>query len=665
MTKAAITARLADLQSWRYSLESQVSRIREFLHAHQFLTANVDAALREAGVLIADERVTITFVAEMGRGKSELINGLFFSDLGRRLLPSGPGKSTRCVTELRFSRDARTGLKLLPIETRESPRRLTELLKDESQWRAIFFDADNPDSIARALAALSETKRISVNDAVAWGLHGSGIAVAVNESNSAMVDVPRWRYAVVNLPHPLLDAGLVIIDTPGFAALSLEPELARVRVPSSDALVLVFDITQGVTKTDLATCKDYLGNTSSYRERALGTATDESRQMRMVVLNKIDTLEVPAQESPTETNRELLREIDRRVRDAADMLRVDPIRVIAVSARQGLAGKLANDNDQLVKSRLYQLERNLGANLPPNRQMSLTRDVLTTLSNSLDSAQAVLDSQRFETLEGLNRLNNVREKNEKMMAVVVAQAGARHDRLDSALKEVRAIKTLHAKLAEELAAAVDISDARYEADRTKTTIKGSMLSASTVESVNQYFALVGERLGAMESKIEEIRTLFHAVGEKVASEFLRGKYEVHPFPTQRFHTELQKARVKSDTEFTKTSNLLVRRGSLLAEQFEELVASRVMQIFTIASRESATWMRGLYTSIETPLLEIREQTMQRVASIDMIKNAELDLAERIAELQARMDTLKKKHSALADARSNLERYTEKWAEETA
>jgi len=665
MTKAAITARLADLQSWRYSLESQVSRIREFLHAHQFLTANVDAALREAGVLIADERVTITFVAEMGRGKSELINGLFFSDLGRRLLPSGPGKSTRCVTELRFSRDARTGLKLLPIETRESPRRLTELLKDESQWRAIFFDADNPDSIARALAALSETKRISVNDAVAWGLHGSGIAVAVNESNSAMVDVPRWRYAVVNLPHPLLDAGLVIIDTPGFAALSLEPELARERVPNSDALVLVFDIAQGVTKTDLAMCKDYLGNTSSYRERALGTATDESRQMRMVVLNKIDTLEVPAQESPTETNRELLREIDRRVRDAADMLRVDPIRVIAVSARQGLAGKLANDNDQLVKSRLYQLERNLGANLPPNRQMSLTRDVLTTLSNSLDSAQAVLDSQRFETLEGLNRLNNVREKNEKMMAVVVAQAGARHDRLDSALKEVRAIKTLHAKLAEELAAAVDISAARYEADRTKTTIKGSMLSASTVESVNQYFALVGERLGAMESKIEEIRTLFHAVGEKVASEFLRGKYEVHPFPTQRFHTELQKARVKSDTEFTKTSNLLVRRGSLLAEQFEELVASRVMQIFTIASRESATWMRGLYTSIETPLLEIREQTMQRVASIDMIKNAELDLAERIAELQARMDTLKKKHSALADARSNLERYTEKWAEETA
>ena len=143
------------------------------------------------------------------------------------------------------------------------------------------------------------------------------------------------------------------------------------------------------------------------------------------------------------------------------------------------------------------------------------------------------------------------------------------------------------------------------------------------------------------------------------------KYEIHPFPTQRFHTELQKARAKSDTEFTKTSNLLVRRGGSLAEQFEELVVSRVMHIFEIVSRESATWVRGLYTALERPLLEVRDQMQQRVAGIEQIKVAELDLAERIAELQARMDMLKKKHSALADARNNLERFAEKNAAEVA
>ena len=663
MSKAAISERLAELQSWRVELDSQIANVAAFLRSHEFLTSNLDAALRDAASLVAGERVTITFVAETGRGKSELINSLFFADLGRRLLPSGPGKSTRCVTELRFDREVKTGLKLLPIETRESPKRLTELLGDESQWRAIFFDADNPDSIARALAALSETKRISLTDAVAWGLHGAGIGVSVKDNDAAMVDVPRWRYAVVNFPHPLLDAGLVVIDTPGFAALSLEPELARERVPNADALVMVLDITQGVAKSDLAAWKDHPGSGRSYRERAKEQGPDEAKQIRMVVLNKMDTLEVTQHADPLETNRELLREVDRRVRDTADLLRVDPMRVIAVSARQGLMGKLANDTDQALKSRLYQLERTLGASLPRNRQAALTTNVLSTLSNALEAAQALLDNLRFETLDGLNRLSILREKNEKMMGSVMSQAGARHDRIDAALKEVRNTKTSHARLTEELAALVDVGAARYEADRAKTAIAGSLLSANTVETVRRYFALVGEKVVATELKIEEIRKLFTTVGAKVREEITMGKYEVHPFPTQRFHTELQKARIKSDTEFTKTSNLLVRRGGSLADQFEELVVSRVMHIFEIASRESATWSRGLYASLEKPLLAVRDEMQQRVTSIEQIKVAELDLAERIAELQARMDILRTKHSALAAARNSLERYAEKNAGE--
>ena len=665
MTKAAITERLAGLQFWRHGLNTQISRVRDFLRTHEFLTSAVDAAFNDASTRIANERVTITFVAETSRGKSELINGLFFADLGRRLLPSGPGTSTRCVTELRFNRNVKTGLTLLPIETRESPKRLTELLDDESQWRAVFFDADNPDSIARALAALSETKRISLTDAVAWGLHGESVAVSANDGNAALVDVPRWRYAIVNFPHPLLDAGLVIIDTPGLAALSLEPELTRERVRTADALVMVLDVTEGVAKTDLAVWREHLGSAQNFRERANKQPMDDARQIRMVVLNKIDALEVAQHTDPLETSRELLREIDRRVRDTADLLRIDPMRVIALSARQGLMGKLNHDNDQTIKSRLYQLERDLGANLPRNRQAALTAEVLSTLSNALEAAQAVLDNQRFNTLDGLNRLSILREKNEKLMQSVVSQAGARHDRLDTALKEVRSTKTIHARLGEELAAIVDVGAARYEADRAKTAIAGSLLTANTIDTVKQYFALVGEKLAATETKIEEVRQLFKTVGEKMRDEFALGKYEVHPFPTQRFHTELQKARAKSDTEFTKTSNLLVRRGGSLAEQFEELVVSRVMQIFEIASRESATWMRGLYTALERPLLEVREQTQQRIGSIEQIKVAELDMAERIAELQARMDMLKKKHGALAEARNSLERYVEKDASDTA
>jgi hypothetical protein len=646
-----ITERLADLQSWRYSLSSLIGQVREILGLHEFLTHNSDAALREMLEKVARQRITVAFVAEIARGKSELINGLFFADLGRRLLPSGPGKGTRCVTELRFDRDVKTGIKLLPVETRESPRSLEQLVADDSQWRSILFDSDNADSTARALAALSETKRISLSDAVAWGLHREGVAVHAGESDSTLVDVPRWRYAIINYPHPLLDAGMVIIDTPGLAAFTSEPEFARQRAPGADALILVLDITQGATKSDLAIWRDHLGNARSFRDRERA----ESTQMRLVVLNKIDDLYVDS-DDPADAGKQQLREMDKRTRETADLLRIDPIHVIAVSARLGLAGKLANDDDKSIRSRLYQLERALATGLPADRNEAITADALALLSGVIESAQSMLDSQRFETLDGLRNLSKLREKNARLADAVSSRMTDRHDRLDAALRELKSIKSVHNKLSDDLAAIVDLTAARKDAGRARATILASLLPGKTVDIVQQYFSVTREKLGALETKIEEIRNLYRSIGERMRHDFELHLLDVHPFATQRFHTELEKAQAKAEGEFTKTGNLLVRRGPALAEQFDEIISSRVVHIFEIASRETNSWMRGLFLAVEKPLEAIREQMLERHASIEKLKAAELELAGQIAELQGRIDGIKRKHASLAEARERLERY---------
>ena len=657
----AITERLAELQSWRVGLSSQIARVTEFLRTHAFLTPNMEAALGDALAQVASQNVTVAFIAEVARGKSELINGLFFADLGRRLLPSGPGKGTRCVTELRFDRNVQTSVKLLPIETRESPKRFDELLKDDSLWRSILFDADSPDSTARALAALSETKRISLSDAVAWGLHGEGVAFPAGESDATLVDVPRWRHAIVNYPHPLLDAGLVIIDTPGLAAFISEPEFARQRVPNADALVLVLDATQGVTKADLAIWKDHLGGARHFRDRE----KVDSKQLRLVVLNKIDDIKIDENVEPAEANHVLLRELDRRVHDAADLLRIDPIRVIPVSARMGLTGKLTNDPDKSIRSRLYQLERGLATNLPKNCQDGLYADIVATLSNALEAAQAALDNDRFETLDGLRNLSNLRDKNEKIASSVVSQTSLKHDRLEAALRELKSIKNVHTTLAEGLSTIVDVTSAKQDAIRARRAIATSVMPGKTFDTVQQYFSVSREKLDALESKIDEIRNLYGSIGERMRRDFGLSLYDVHPFATQRFHTELQKAQDKADAEFTKTSNLLVRRGNALAEQFDELIAGRVLHIFEIASRESGTWMRGLYTSVEKPLEALKHQTLERSANVEKFKSAELDLAGQIAEIQARLDVIKRKHAALAEARAGLDRFTGNFSDEDA
>jgi hypothetical protein len=673
-SKHAFSDRLKELQSWRSMVTAEIQQVSDTLRETQLLRAEDALRLAKCKQAAAAERVTLVFIAEIARGKSELINAMVFSDLGRRFLPSGLGRTTRCVTELRFDRDIETGVRCLPIETRESPRSFAELSLDQSLWHSIPFDADKPKSVAAALATLSETRFVSMADAVAWGLHNESLAKpgANKSGDSTQVEVARWRHAIVNFPHPLLDSGLVILDTPGLAAFLAEPELARNRLPKADATLLVLDVTEDITKRDLAAWREYMGggriargplfeiddDTAAENDAA---RSDTSKQVRLVVLNKIDDLDIDTTRPRAEANREMLLEIDRRVHETADLLHVDPINVVPISAKLGLVGKLANDKDKTLRSRIYHLERDLATKLPRDRQQAMTEDISNVLSGALQAAQTALDHHRFETLEALSALVDVRAKNDRVMAAIIAKTATKQERVVETLKELKGIKTMQTKLGEELAEVANVASAKRDIERTKKAIVASIVPATTLDAVAQYFAVTEKKLTGIDQKIDEIRTLFADVGKKLRSDFgltnVRA-FDVHPFPTQRFHTEFAKAREAADDEFSKTSNLVLKRGSALAKQFDELVGTRVQHIFEIAQRETTTWVRGLYKAIERPLEEARTRLEHTVESIEKVKSAELDLAERIAELQGNLDVIKLKHSALAEARGRREGFVE-------
>jgi hypothetical protein len=248
---------------------------------------------------------------------------------------------------------------------------------------------------------------------------------------------------------------------------------------------------------------------------------------------------------------------------------------------------------------------------------------------------------------------------------VVSQTSTKHDRLEAATRELKSIKAVHGTLAESLSTIADVTSAKQDALRARRAIMAGVMPGKTFDTVQKYFSLTREKLDALESKIEETRNLYSNIRERMRRDFDLAIDDVHPFSTQRFLTELQKAKDKAEAEFTKTSNLLVRRGSALAEQFDELIVCRVTHIFEIASRESATWMRGLLMSVEKPLEALKFQTLESSASVEKFKSAELDLAGRIAEIQARLDVLKRKHAALAEARAGLAGFTREKGDEDA
>ena len=103
-------------------------------------------------------------------------------------------------------------LKLLPIETRRTGTAIAEYRNFPEEWQIVPLDTGSPEAMAEALAHIVEIKHIPREDAQALGLHVAEdeTEVGMRIADDGLVETPRWRHAVINLPHPLLEHGLVI-----------------------------------------------------------------------------------------------------------------------------------------------------------------------------------------------------------------------------------------------------------------------------------------------------------------------------------------------------------------------------------------------------------------------------------------------------------------------
>jgi Dynamin family len=364
---SAIAQSLDALATWRSTLERHVTQLGRSL-VEQDLLDDADAAvltaLRER---LSSERLVLAFVAEFSRGKSELINAIFFADAGRRVLPASPGRTTMCPVELRYEANLPPRLMLLPIETRLKGFSLAELRPRDDFWLTVPLDPKNPQSLSESLAAVTRTRRVTVDEAIALGFW-SHEQPEDNppQSEDGSVEIPAWRHAVINYPHPLLERGLVVIDTPGLNAVGAEPELTLGLLPSAHAVVFVLAADTGVTRSDLTIWRQHLGQASLER---------------FVVLNKIDALV-----DPLGTHAEVQAQIVQQCDTTAEMLGVAPHRIFPLSARDALASRVAGDAAGLARSRLPPLEAALATELLPRRQELLLQSALGVVEQLRASA---------------------------------------------------------------------------------------------------------------------------------------------------------------------------------------------------------------------------------------------------------------------------------------
>ncbi len=616
---SSIAESLDALASWRAQLDRHVAQLGRTLNEHDLLDdadATLLAALRER---LSSEKLVLAFVAEFSRGKSELINAIFFSDAGRRVLPATPGRTTMCPVELRHEPQQASRLALLPIETRLRGLSLAELRPRDEHWHLVPLDPADPQTLVQALSAVTRTQRVTVEQATALGLW--------NESQpddnpplaaDGTVEVPAWRHAVINYPHPLLQRGLVVIDTPGLNAVGAEPELTLGLLPSAHAVVFVLAADTGVTKSDLTIWRDHLGQASLER---------------FVVLNKIDTLA-----DPLATPEQVQAQIELQRLSAAEMLDVPATRVFALSAREALAARVEGNAAALEESRLPPLEQALVAELLPRRQQLLVQSAVGVVEQLRAAAARRLSDRRRQHAEQLMELRGLRGKSTAKLRMMVERVDIDMADFERCTARLAALRAVQMKIQRTVMATLSAESLRTELQAMQSAMGSRPFNLGARGAFETLLKRLRKALQQAQTQTEEMRQMLEASFRQLNTEF-GFAFALAPVPElSKFEGELDLI----DQNYSRYLGItqawrLASPG--FAEQFRRMLLQRLRVVFENAAGELELWSKGASSQVEVQLRERRRGFTRRRDALQRVQAAAGELESRIDEVQGQDDHL--------------------------
>ena len=166
MKQDQLDQRITVYSAWRERLIETVEHFQAWLEDNELASPDQEFRIFEAIDALRKDRLTVAFVAEFSRGKTELINALFFAHYGQRLLPSEAGRTTMCPTELFYDRDNdQAYIHLLPIETRLQDQSIADFRHEPIHWTQIVLHVNNTDQVTEALHEVIKTKQVPVDRA--------------------------------------------------------------------------------------------------------------------------------------------------------------------------------------------------------------------------------------------------------------------------------------------------------------------------------------------------------------------------------------------------------------------------------------------------------------------------------------------------------------------
>ncbi|MGJ9418933.1 dynamin family protein [Massilia sp. CMS3.1] len=599
--------------AWRAGIAAALDEYRAALDSFDVLDAATTQRAAQAAARVRDDRLSVAFVAEFSRGKSELINAIFFADYGQRILPSAAGRTTMCPTELLYDAAWEPCIRLLPIETRASQLSTGDYREIESAWTVLALDLDAPERMAEAFRQVSRTRRVSPEEAQRYGLYDpEDPELADALGLDGLVDISQWRHAIINLPHPLLKQGLVILDTPGLNAIGTEPELTLNLIPNAHAVLFVLAAETGVTRSDIEVWRTHIG----------------AGPGRIVVLNKIDAMWDPLRSS-AENDTEIARQQD----SVAQQLGLTPDQVYPVSAQKALVGRIQGDMDLFERSRLGALEAALLHGLIPQKRAILGSALREDLA-ALDAGQSsALASRARGLVEQLQELKSLRGKNQNVLAHMMRRIEAERKDFDAGLGRLQEARTRFARLSTELYSTLDMDAVARQAETVRLALQASRFATGMRAPVRAFFENARVGLETASEQVSAIGILMDAMVRGFAAEHGLTMSPPVPLSLARYRDEVEAIEALYVKQFG-TATLFMTSRSTLLERFFDSIVSNVRRTYRAANADVEAWLKVIMVPLETQIRQHKEQLRHRLSSIQRIHDATDSLEQKIGAFEA-------------------------------
>ena len=605
-----LTQQVEAYHNWKKELIRQIGRYRLWLQDNNLFSDDISTRIRHGLELLIEDELTIAFVGEYSRGKTELINALFFSEFGQRMLPSQAGRTTMCPTELFFDRSANENyLMLLPIETRTGDLSLQQLRKEPGRWVKHGLDERDPEIMREILGEVARVKSVAPDQARALGFDEG--MLEHDRNNPGNVLVPAWRNAQISIRHPLFERGLRILDTPGLNALGSEPELTISMLPKAHAIIFVLSADTGVTASDMTIWKEYID-----------TEHADHRAGRFAVLNKIDVLWDDLQ-GEKHTN-----EAIERVRGyTADHLGIRQQDVIPLSAKQGLVARIRKDNDLFTRSNIGNLEQLIIQRILMHKEQLITQSLINDLLGMLQNSQAVMQT-RLESLEEESQACSGTTMDKAALARLADRAQKDHDFYYKKLITLRSSRRLMGSQGNMLKSLVAEDRFEVHAEKIRISMSKSWTTAGMNSAMDQFFELLESDFSNLLSEGRLAERMVGSIYRRYNEDTRARHLEPIPLRAGRHVIAVRELRKKARRFRGSPKNLLTEQ-SVLVQRFFNVMVSEARTLHSRVRGDVERWPSEALLPIMQYSMEQKQLLEHQIRRLrDMVRSDRDGRSER-------------------------------------